>query len=128
MHCTMSAPRWRLCYALGKSAGCGQVAEQSSANEQEHRVLKFRPPGSTFERPLPDSSPVEDLRKYEGDDEPDDYRHRMIVNIAALAATIFLVVAGVWIANTMAQLRKNQDCVLAGRRACAPIEVPVQTR
>jgi len=30
-----------------------------------------------------------------------------------------LVGIGVWIATTMAEIRKNQDCVLSGRRDCA---------
>jgi len=91
-------------------------------------VLRFRPRGSIFVRPLPQHSPVKDLGKYEGDDGPDDYRHRMIMNIAGLAATIFLVVAGIWIATTMAQMRKNQDCVLTGQRGCTPVDVPIQPR
>ena len=104
------------------------VAEQSSANNQEGRVLRFRPRGSTLVRPLPQRSPVKDLGKYEGNDAPDDYRHRMIMNVAGLAVTIALVLAGIWIATTMAQMRKNEDCVLTGRRGCTPIEVPVQPR
>jgi hypothetical protein len=104
------------------------VAEQSSVSKQEGRVLKFLPRGSNVFRPLPQRSPVQDLSKYESNDGPDDYRHRMIMNIAGLAATIFLVVAGVWIANTMAQMRKNTDCVLAGHRDCAPIDVPARPR
>jgi hypothetical protein len=91
-------------------------------------VLKFRPRGSTFTRPLSPPSPVEDLSKFEPHDEPDDYRHRMLMNLAALAATTFLVVAGIWIANTMAQMRKNQDCVLTGRRGCTPVDVPLKPR
>jgi hypothetical protein len=104
------------------------VAEQSSANNSEGRVLKFRPRGSMFARPLPQPSPVEDLRKYEGSDEPDDYRHRMRMNVAALTATIVLIAGGIWIANTMAQMRKNQDCVLTGRPGCTPVAAPIQSR
>jgi hypothetical protein len=91
-------------------------------------VLKFRLRGSNFVRPLPHPSPVEDLGKYEGNDAPDDYRHRMIMNAATLAVVVFLIVVGLWIANTMAQMRKNQDCVLSGRRGCTPVEQPVNPR
>ena len=91
-------------------------------------MLKFRPRGALFSRPLPQQSPVEDLGKYEGNDAPDDFRHRMLMNIAVLVATIMLVAAGVWIANSMAQMRKNQDCVLTGRPGCTPVEAPVQPR
>lgn len=102
------------------------VADHST--KPEGRILRFRPRGSHFVRPLPQPSPVEDLGKYEGQNVPDDYRHRMKMNIAGLAATIILVVAGIWIANTMAQMRKNQDCVLTGRRGCTPVDVPMTPR
>lgn len=61
-------------------------------------------------------------------DEHEDYRHRMIANAAAFAICVLLVVVGVWIADTMAQMRKNQDCVLSGRRGCTPVDVPVSSR
>jgi hypothetical protein len=100
------------------------VAEHSKS---EGQILRFRPRGSTFVRPLPRPSPVQDLAKYEGSG-PDDYRHRMLMNLAAAAVTILLVVGGIWIANTMAQMRKDQDCVLSGRRGCTPVDVPVKSR
>lgn len=89
-------------------------------------MLRFRPRGSLFTRPLPQPLPVEDLGKYEGGNAPDDYRHRMAINLAGLAVVVLLVAAGLWIANTMAQMRKHQDCALAGRRDCATTEQPVQ--
>jgi hypothetical protein len=42
--------------------------------------------------------------------------------------TIFLIVAGVWIADVMAKMRKDQDCVLSGRRGCTPVDVPIPPR
>jgi hypothetical protein len=45
------------------------------------------------------------------------------VNAAAFLFVIALIGAGLWLANTMTQMRKNQDCVLSGRRGCTPIEV-----
>jgi hypothetical protein len=51
----------------------------------------------------------------------DDYRHRMKMNVLGLLVTILLVISGVWIADTMAETRKLQDCFLAGGRNCAPI-------
>jgi|DewCreStandDraft_4_1066084.scaffolds.fasta_scaffold27140_5 hypothetical protein len=95
---------------------------------QDARVIKFRPRGALFTRPLPELSPVEDLRKYEADAEPDDYRHRMIMNLAGLAATIVLIVIGIWLADSMAQLRKDQDCVLTGRRDCAALRTAIPPR
>jgi hypothetical protein len=67
--------------------------------------------------------PVDNLARYEGGDADDDYRHRMLVNLAALIFTIMLAVAGGWLAIKIAEMRKNQDCVLSGRRNCSPIDV-----
>jgi hypothetical protein len=39
-----------------------------------------------------------------------------------------LALAGVWLAMQLAEMRKNQDCVLSGRRNCAPIEVTAPPR
>jgi hypothetical protein len=55
--------------------------------------------------------------------EPDDYRHRMIVNAIGFAVCILLIVAGVWLANKIAEVRRDQDCVLSGRRNCAQISI-----
>jgi hypothetical protein len=100
--------------------------------DNDHQVLPFRPrksfpheePSSRraqrAEKPAP--SPVDDFRKYEGEEIEDNYRHRMLVNLAALLATIILALAGAWLAVQMADLRKKQDCVLSGRRNCAPID------
>jgi hypothetical protein len=100
-----------------------------SESEPNRQILPFRPRGSLFARPLPRSSPVDDLAKYEREPEdPGEYRHRMLVNALAFAVTILLVVAGIWIADVMAQIRKNQDCVLMGRPGCTPVHAPPQQR
>ena len=78
-------------------------------------------------QPLPDGLQQEpnDLSRYErARDEPDDFRHRMLANIAALAFTIALTAVGIWLAMSIADLRKTQDCVLTGRRDCARIVTP----
>lgn len=85
-------------------------------NEETPRVLPFR------HRRSDELTGPADLSQYEHSDEPDDYRHRMWMNVAGFVALALLVGAGLWIADTMAAMRKNQDCVLSGRRNCAPIE------
>ena len=40
----------------------------------------------------------------------------MKVNLAALAFTVVLALAGVWLVIQLADMRKKQDCVLSGRR------------
>jgi hypothetical protein len=102
--------------------------------QDEHRVLKFRPrssvhpPGRRGEssgnlgKP---AQPEDDLARYERDrDQPDDFRHRMLANVAAFAFTVALTAIGIWLAMSIADLRKTQDCVLMGRRDCAHISAP----
>lgn len=78
-------------------------------------------------------SPVQDLAKFERGpldppEGPDEYRQRMVVNFAAFLFVIVLIVTGLWLADTMAQMKKDQDCVLTGRRGCTPVEVPAKNR
>ena len=123
-------------------------------SDDEHVVLKFRPrtsaqpPGGREETsqakapnikalntktpntktPITNTSPAaNDLSRYERPrDEGDDFRHRMLANVAALAFTVALTAIGIWLAVSIADLRKTQDCVLMGRRDCARISVTPQ--
>ena len=96
------------------------------SSDDEHRVLRFRPRTSADP---PGRQPQQDTRKeadglsrYErARQEPDDFRHRMLANLAAFAFTIALTAIGIWLAMNIAELRKTQDCVLMGRRDCAQI-------
>jgi hypothetical protein len=97
--------------------------------EPERRILPFRRPGTLLRRQAPPSPAVPDLERYERTpDEPDDFRHRMVMNGLGLAVTVMLILAGLWMVDVMAHMRKDQDCVLAGRTNCVPIEVPPQRR
>jgi hypothetical protein len=108
-------------------------SQQPIASDDEHRVLKFRPrtlahpPGR---RGYPGDQAVERNTRHEANDlsryerprtEPDDFRHRMLANLAAFAFTVALTAIGIWLAMSIADLRKTQDCVLMGRRDCARI-------
>ena len=92
-------------------------------------MLKFRPrtssrpPGRHEDTVPPRTLPAaNDLSRYERPrDDPDDFRHRMLANVAALAFTIALTAIGIWLAMSIADLRRTQDCVLMGRRDCARI-------
>lgn len=96
-------------------------SDQSPPADDDHRVLEFRRGAAG---PANKSrSPVEDLAKFERSDDGDDYQHRMMVNVIAFLFVAGLIAAGLWLADTMAQMRKNQDCVLSGRRGCSPVEV-----
>ena len=108
-------------------------------------VLKFRPrtsahpPGGAEETDLAKTSKIlnsnktsstslaaSDLSRYERPRDDDDFRHRMLANVAALAFTVALTAIGIWLAVSIADLRKTQDCVLMGRRDCARISVTPQ--
>jgi hypothetical protein len=58
------------------------------------------------------------------EDEEESDRERMITNVIAVVFLVLLIGAGIWMANAMVGLRKTQDCVLSGRKNCAPISVP----
>jgi hypothetical protein len=109
--------------------------QQPIASDDEHRVLKFRPrttasaPGGRGYKgnlaPREAASEPDDLsRDEQARDEPDDFRHRMLANVAAFAFTVALTAVGIWLAMSIADLRKTQDCVLMGRRDCARISTP----
>jgi hypothetical protein len=106
-----------------------------SANELG-QVLHFRrrsglsPLGhSAVEGGIPSAAPDDDFARYEQEQgEAVDDRHRMLMNVLAGAIVVSLVTAGVWIADTIAAMQKDQDCVLQGRANCAPIEPPALRR
>jgi len=96
-------------------------------DDERGRVLPFQRHGQARPRVAPrppDDSPVEDVGKYARSEEPDNYRQRMINNALAFAFCILLVAIGVWLATSIAEMRKNQDCVLSGRRNCANVVAP----
>jgi hypothetical protein len=105
---------------------------QEPQREEKGQVVMFRPRApharndNTRQFDLR-SSPVDDLSKYERGDD-DNYRHRMVNNALAFVVLAFIVYCGVWLANTMAEMRKNQDCVLTGRTNCMPIPTPSDRR
>jgi hypothetical protein len=111
------------------------------ATEEEHRVLQFRPrnsvrppnwQGHEAAQPRRQKTPASDfldLSRYEKprqelDQEPDDFRQRMLANIAGFAFTIALMAIGIWLVMNIADLRRTQDCVLMGRRDCVQISTP----
>jgi hypothetical protein len=104
--------------------------ERSRPPDDERRVLPFRRRGTAqgWSRRAPvsqeDDIPVSDLTEFEHNEPEDDYRHRMTVNALGLLVTILLVVAGIWLADKIAETRTTQDCFLSGRRNCASIDVP----
>ena len=96
--------------------------DPSSTTDGDQNVIPFRP--RTGAQPVrPASAPPDDLAAYEQSREPDDYRHRMMMNVAAGIFTIALTGFGIWLAMSIADLRKTTDCLLIGRRDCAVMPV-----
>ena len=92
----------------------------------EPRRNKSRPPRTPFSF---GRSPVESVDRYaRPPDDSDDYRNRMRVNFAAIVVVGALIWCGYWLFDTLAEMRKNQDCVLSGRTNCMQIDVPPHTR
>jgi len=85
--------------------------DEQSSSHRERRVLNFRRGPAGVRPPSAEPTPVEDLAKYERDESADDYRHRMTVNVVAFVFVVALIGAGLWLADTMARMRKDQDCV-----------------
>jgi hypothetical protein len=97
------------------------------------QVLRFQPRQShrPLHAPIIDSpnDDIDDFARFEQEhDEPINYRQRMMMNVIALAILALLVGLGVWIADTIADLQHQQDCLMQGRSNCAPIEVPAPLR
>jgi len=99
------------------------TSQQPTVTDDDHRVVKFKPralakpPGAQSvsthdEVAAPNLVPHAKI-------EVSDYRHRMLMNIAALIFTLLLTGIGVWLATTITELRQTQDCLMVGRRDCS---------
>jgi hypothetical protein len=58
------------------------------------------------------------------DDEEETPRERLITNLVLLGLAVLLIGGGIWLANAIFNMRRVQDCAMAGRRNCEQIEVP----
>ncbi len=94
------------------------------------QVLRFprrpnQPPFPVAATQQDNAAAADDLAQYEQEqDEVVDYRQRMLMNVIALAVVTLLVGAGAWLAGTIAELQRDQDCIMQGRSNCAPLEIP----
>ena len=97
---------------------------QSTSSDGEHRIVRFRPrPGGEGPPPVSPARTEDDLAAYARTPEPpEEYRHRMAVNAAALLFVTALIGVAIWLADSISDMRRNQDCVLSGRRGCTPVE------
>jgi hypothetical protein len=85
------------------------------------------PDTAASESNQPETDLLDDLAQYQqeqAEDENINYPQRMLMNVIAVAVVTMLIGVGVWLADTIADMERDQDCVLQGRQNCAPIEVP----
>jgi hypothetical protein len=54
--------------------------------------------------------------------------NRTLENLVLLTGFVVLVGTGIWLLESMADLRQAQDCAAQGRRNCAIIEHPESHR
>ena len=116
-----------------------QDPPEPDRTQHSAQVLPFRPRQHSADRSLqgaaeaptvreaPAGQLLDDLELYEQDREDDEdinYPRRMLMNVIAVAVVTLLIGVGVWLADTIADMERDQDCVLQGRQNCAPIEVP----
>jgi hypothetical protein len=94
------------------------------------RVIKFTPRtlltapsqrGGGTAHPDTEPRPLTEPANHRTFSDRDEFRHRMLTNLAAFVFTAALTAAGIWLAISIAELRQTQDCVLAGHQNCAPL-------
>lgn len=56
--------------------------------------------------------------------EEDDDRSRNAANIGVAVVVLVLLVVGYWLINALIRQSKLEDCMLAHRRDCIPVEAP----
>jgi hypothetical protein len=106
-----------------------EAMTQRPISDPENRVVDIRSNRRFREAHTDGPSRARDLEQFERkEDEPDDFRHRTVTNALAFGFIALLIGGAIWLADSMLTMRKNQDCVLYGKRNCAPIEAPASTR
>lgn len=84
----------------------------------EHRVVPFPRTHKPALGPERDA-----LAKFTDPPESaEEYRQRMWVNAAVFFVVVALIAGALWLADTMATMRRNQDCVLSGRSGCTHVD------
>ena len=117
------------------AANHSKKSDEPTDSQEMGRVLRFEPrhgprrPPPRFPAPPSGRSPVEGLDKYSRQsDDTEDYHHRMRTNAAAILVVVLLIWCGYWLFDTLAEMRKTQDCILSGRTNCARIDMPPNAR
>ena len=73
-----------------------------------------------YARPMADPEKPHDSEP----EAPISERDRTLTQLAILGVIVVLIGAGVWMANAILDMRRVQDCAMAGRRNCERITTP----
>jgi hypothetical protein len=115
------------------SSKLAQDRVEAEGAQPSAQILQFRPRERPIDRLLagsaaardPERELLDDLTQYEQNREEEDevinYPQRMLMNVIAVLIVALLIGVGVWLADTIAQMERDQDCVLQGRQNCAPV-------
>ena len=99
----------------------GSRVASSTPSDGDRQVISFRTRRAAVNKPGPAGK--DDLAAYaHTPEDPAEYRHRMAVNAAVALLVLALIGIAIWLADTMADMRRNQDCVLSGRRGCTHVD------
>jgi hypothetical protein len=114
---------------MARPSEWNEAMTQSQAPDPDNRVVDIRTNRKFHRAQAHVPAPAGEIEQFErNDDEPDDFRHRMVANTVAFGFVVLLIVAAIWLADSILTMRKKQDCGLQGRKNCVPIEAPVSTR
>ncbi len=126
---------WQIRYIWNEARGDPNLVDSRSdlsAPQGSGQILQFQLRRRVPVQPLSSATrggsaeTFDDLAQYEEEDAHIDYRHRMLMNVIAVMIVSVLVGVGVWIADTITDMEKTQDCLMQGRQNCAPITMPVK--
>jgi hypothetical protein len=62
-------------------------------------------------------------RSQNGEDGADERRSAALIGLIII---LVLAIAGVWLVRELREKSALEDCLMAGRHNCAPIEVPAR--
>jgi hypothetical protein len=106
----------------------GHAMGNEPLGRETARIVKFTPRRADMPLALSDLRLAHHDEPSETDDA-DDYRHRVKMNLAAVAVVTLLITVGLWLADQMAEFRATQECLTMGARGtCAAIQVPAPNR
>jgi len=111
-------------------------SQRPITSDDEHQVLQFRPRprAPLHNETLHNEALHDETMRYHSQHrlqpfgqepgQPDDFRHRMFANAAALAIMLALTAIGIWLTISIADRRKAQDCPLTAHGDCIRIATP----